>query len=61
MRLNIGGITMAELITKYTDAKNNIHSVQHVTLPDEKKPEKQQLTEELYRVLSQKFKFTVIK
>lgn len=61
MRLNIGGISMAELITKYTDAKNNIHSVQHVTLPDEKKPEKQQLTEELYRVLTQKHKFTVIK
>lgn len=52
---------MAELITKYTDAKNNIHSVQHVTLPDEKIPKKQQLTEELYRVLSQKLMYTVTK
>ena len=52
---------MAELITKYTDAKNNIHSVQHITLPDEKKPEKQQLTDELNRILSQKLRYTVTK
>lgn len=52
---------MAELITKYTDAKNNIHSVQHVTLPDEAKPGKQQLTEELYQVLTQKNKYSAAK
>lgn len=53
MRLNIGGITMAELISMYTDAKNNIHTVQHVTPPSDS-TEKQQMTEELFRVLSKK-------
>lgn len=41
---------MAEMITMYTDAKNNVHTVQHVT-PAES-PEKHQMTEELFRLLS---------
>lgn len=41
---------MAEMITMYTDAKNKVHTVQHVT-PAES-PEKQQITEELFRLLS---------
>lgn len=41
---------MAEMITMYTDAKNKVHTVQHVT-PAES-PEKQQMTEELFRLLS---------
>ncbi len=41
---------MADKITMYTDAKNNVHTVQHVTPADS--PDKQQMTEELFRVLS---------
>lgn len=44
---------MAELISTYTDTKNNTHSVEHFT-PPENSPEKQQIAEELFRVLSQK-------
>ena len=41
---------MAEMITMYTDAKNNVHTVQHVT-PAES-PQKQHMTEELFPFLS---------
>ena len=41
---------MAEMITMYTDAKNKVHTDQHDT-PAES-PEKQQMTEELFRLLS---------
>ena len=45
---------MAELSSTYTDAKNVIHNVQHITLPNEEKSEKDQLVRELYEALTQK-------
>jgi hypothetical protein len=45
---------MAELLTKYTDTKNVIHDVKHVTLPTEDNSEKEQILEELYRALTKK-------
>lgn len=52
---------MAELVTKYTDVKNITHNVQHIAPTPEDNSEKEQLTEEIFRVLTQKRSNTIVK
>jgi len=42
---------MSELITSYTDVKNNTHAVQHETAALDEQ-ERRQIAEEIYRVLT---------
>ena len=45
---------MAELVTKYTDVKNITHNVKHISLAPKDNTEREQLTEEIIRVLTRK-------
>lgn len=52
---------MAELVTKYTDVKNITHNVIHISPAPEDNFEREQLTEEIIRVLTRKRSNTIVK
>lgn len=43
---------MAILTKEYTDIRQNTHKVEHITLTDDTRNSKEQIVEELFRILT---------